>query len=277
MATQLTAPIDVTPIPAAATPTPAVPPADDSLGIDRAFVLSMARVPLIAVAWVAVAALAHLAWATVAPGTTNFGPMLVLAGGMILAAVIDGWAFKVPNWVTLSLVVSGWYIGLMHDCGVQLVPGFTVQVTADSVAQHSGGFGAALLGTALGFALLFPILFIQGMGQGDVKMQMGFGSWCGALFGIGVGTSVLLWAFCVGTLVGGVFGLVMMAVRRQFGKNKENFAAIFGDLQTLVSQGATKAAARANARRPDWVRLPYGVPLCVGFLGYLGYRFLLVA
>ena len=27
--------------------------------------------------------------------------------------------------------------------------------------------------------------------------------------------------------------------------------------------------ARANQRRPRWHRLPYGVPLCIGFLGYL--------
>jgi prepilin peptidase CpaA len=113
------------------------------------------------------------------------------------------------------------------------------------------------------------------MGQGDVKMQMGFGSWCGALFGLWVGMSVVLWAFCVGVIVGGVFAVVMMLLRGQFGKNKQNFQAIFGDLQTLFTKGAKPAADRANARRPEWVRLPYGVPLCVGFLGYLGYRFVL--
>lgn len=258
MATELTAP------PAAvASPT-------DSLGIDRAFVLSMARVPLIAVAWVALAWVAQLIWAAFAPeGSNNFGPLVVLAGGMVLAAVIDGWAFKVPNWVTLSLVVSGWYVGILHDCGVNLVPGFNGEMT--------GGVGGALLGTLLGFALLFPILFIQGMGQGDVKMQMGFGSWCGALFGVWVGASVVFWAFCVGVVVGGVFAVVMMLIRGQFGKNAENFHAIFGDLQTLFTKGAKKAADRANSRRASWVRLPYGVPLCVGFLGYLWFRFILTA
>lgn len=269
MATQLTAP------PTAANAAQAAP--DDSLGLDRAFVLSMARVPLIAVGWVALAVAAHLIWqACSPPGTTNFGPMIVLAGGMVLAAVIDGWAFKVPNWVTLSLVVSGWYIGLTNDFGMQLLPAFEVYHTPNFFTQMpSGGIGAAFLGTVVGFVLLFPILFIQGMGQGDVKMQMGFGSWCGALFGVGVGLSVLIWAFCVGAVVGGVFAVVMMLVRRQFGRNKENFAAILGDIQTLVSQGAGKAVARANARRANWVRLPYGVPLCVGFLGYLWYRFML--
>lgn len=249
---------------------PAPTTADDSLGIDRAFVISMARIPLLAAVWVALAWIAHAIWVQVGPTDYgNLGPMIVLASGMIVAAAIDGYAFKVPNWLTLSLVVSGWYIGILHDLGVNIVPGFSAEI--------SGGFASALLCTALGFVLLFPMLFIQGMGQGDVKMQMGFGAWIGAFFGLGVGASVVIWAFCIGAIVGGVFGIVMMFARRQFGKNAENFRAIMGDLQTLVTDGPSKAAARANTRRPSWVRLPYGVPLCVGFLGYLWYRLILAA
>lgn len=275
MATELAAPptipLEQTPAPIGATvAAPAPVPLADDLGIDRAFVMGLARIPLIAVGWVVLAWLAAMAWdATGIVKYGQLGPVFVLAAGMILAAVIDGWAFKVPNWVTLSLVTSGWYIGLLHEFGINVVPGLSAEI--------SGGLGSALLGTLLGFALLFPILFIQGMGQGDVKMQMGFGSWCGALFGMGVGSTVILVAFAVGTIVGGIFGLVMMLTRKQFGQNKENFKAIFGDLQMLVTQGAKKAADRANTRRPDWVRLPYGVPLCVGFLGYLAYRFVLCA
>src|SRR5437868_2528278 len=260
MANELTA----TPPPA---PGAAAPPADDAT-VDRAFLLSMARVPFIAVAWVVAAAAADRAWAAFGPADLpNFGPLVVLCFGMVLAAWIDGYAFKVPNWLTLSLTVSGWYLGLLHDLGVATDAG-------------QGGIGSALLGTAIGFAALFPALFIGGMGQGDVKMTMGFGSWCGAFFGWGLqlpagdavsGPAVIWWAFALGVIVGGVFGLVMMALRRQFHKNLQNFRAIALDLQTLVTEGPGKAAERANARRKDWVRLPYGVPLCVGFLGYLWY------
>jgi len=235
--------------------------ADDSLGIDRAFVMSMARVPLIAIVWTALAVAAYAAWNALQPAEPtmpNLGSIIVLCCGMVLAAVIDGWAFKVPNWLTLSLVMSGWYLGILHDCGV----------VADG---GGGGLGSALLGTALGFALLFPMLFIQGMGQGDVKMQMGFGSWCGAFFGINAGSTVILWGFLIGAIIGGIFGLVIMGLRRQFYKNGENFRAILVDLQTLVTDGPSTAAARANSRRASWVRLPYGVPLCIGFLGYLWY------
>src|SRR5688572_4338264 len=107
--------------------TPAEPRQDD-LGIDRAFLLSMARIPLIAVlwaaaAWVASAAVAQFGWyltiATADGGAVQFnlGPLAIISAGMLLAAFIDGYAFKVPNWCTLSLVVSGWYIGLAHDLG----------------------------------------------------------------------------------------------------------------------------------------------------------------
>ena len=177
---------------------------------------------------------------------------------MVLAAIIDGWAFKVPNWLTLSLVLSGWIIGGLHSCGV-------------AVDAGAGGIGSALLCTFIGFALLFPLLAIVGMGQGDVKMLMGFGAWIGAFFGGREAISILVWAFCLGALVGGVFGLVMMAVRRKFSKNLSNFKAIFTDLQVMVTAGPTAAAERAALDDRDWDRLPYGIPLCVGFLGYLWY------
>jgi prepilin peptidase CpaA len=246
-----------------ATPAPAAIAANapDDLGLDRAFVMSMARVPLIAVAWTAASVLLWKLLGSSVPAFT--APVVCICVGMVLAAIIDGYAFKVPNWLTLSLVVSGWYLGLLHDFGL----------AGDGV----GGIGAALGGTALGWVLLFPALFIGGMGQGDVKMQMGFGSWIGATYGMtangGEGAMILLCAFALGVIVGGVFGIVMMALRRQFHKNVQNAKEILTDLQVMMTMGPKVAADRANARRKDWVRLPYGVPLCVGFLGYLAYHF----
>ena len=237
---------------------PVLVPADE-IGIDRAFLLQMAQVPFFALAFVFASFLGHIIW-NAAAGTTgpNYGPLVVVCLGMILAAVIDGWAFKVPNWLTLSLVMSGWFLGILHDCNVPVDSG-------------TGGIGAALIGTGLGFILLFPMLAIGGMGQGDVKMQMGFGAWVCAYFGANNGVEIVFWAFCLGAIAGGVFGVIMMALRRQFEKNASNFREIANDLRVLVTLGPGAAAERANKRRASWVRLPYGVPLCVGFLGYLGY------
>lgn len=240
-------------------PNPATGPAPDDLGLDRAFLMQMARIPFIAVGWILASFLAHQLWALLLPGH-NYAPLVVVCVGMVLAAVIDGWAFKVPNWLTLSLVLSGWGLGLLHTLGVGVDAGV-------------GGVGAALLCTAIGFALLFPLLAIVGMGQGDVKMLMGFGAWIGAYFGGQDALEILIWAFCLGAVVGGICGLAMMMVRRKFRKNLSNFREIAVDLKVLATVGPGAAAARSQARRPGWDRLPYGIPLCVGFLGYLAYRF----
>ena len=243
-----------------ATPPATVPvPTDaDDLGIDRAFLIQMAQVPFIALAFVLASFASHQIWAAFAPAGPNYGPLVVVCIGMVVAAVIDGWAFKVPNWLTLSLVVSGWVLGGLHSADV-------------AVDSGVGGFGSSFALTMLGFGLLFPLLAIVGMGQGDVKMLMGFGAWVGAYFGMKEGASILVWAFAWGAVAGGVFGVVIMVCRRKFAKNVSNFGAIFTDLKVMAVQGPTAAAARASSRRPGWDRLPYGIPLCIGFLGYLGY------
>jgi prepilin peptidase CpaA len=99
-----------------ATQTSAAPiVAADDLGLDREFVMSMARVPFIAAGFTVVALLSHR--------INPYAPVALLCLGMIVAAVIDGWKFKVPNWLTLPLVLSGWGIGLLHDFGIACGPG----------------------------------------------------------------------------------------------------------------------------------------------------------
>jgi prepilin peptidase CpaA len=181
-------------------------------------------------------------------------PIVVICVGMLAAAVIDWWKFKVPNKLTFPLIISGWVLGLANDFGLD---------------AGAGGIGSALFGTFLGCALLLPVYAIGGMGAGDVKMTMGFGSWIGAFYGWADGADVLFWAFCTGVIVGGIIGLGMILARGLFRQNAQHLREILGDM--FKSKGIGDIAEKANARRPRWHRLPYGVPLCIGFLGYLMY------
>jgi prepilin peptidase CpaA len=183
-------------------------------------------------------------------------PLLFVSAAMIVAAVIDGWKLKVPNWLTYPLVIGGWIFGLCHNLGWLEGSG-------------EGGIGASLLGTLVGFLLLLPVYAIGGMGAGDVKMQMGFGAWVGAYFGVVTGLSVIWWAFAVAVIIGGVIGLVMIAVRGRYRQNVANTQAILGDLIGAPSVG--DVAGRAAKRKPRMHLLPYGIPLCLGFVGYLIY------
>src|SRR5579871_3150082 len=140
-------------------------------------------------------------------------PVLVICSGMIAAAVIDWWTFKVPNKLTFPLIVSGWLLGLWNN----LDTCFGFGLGAGPGDGALGGIGTSLLGTALAGSLMLPIYAIGGMGAGDVKMTMGFGSWIGAFYGFGMeeagvrvvpnGMDVIWWAFCAGVVAGGIIGL----------------------------------------------------------------------
>jgi prepilin peptidase CpaA len=195
--------------------------------------------------------------------TVGNWPILVVCAGMIAAAVIDWWKFKVPNKLTFPLIISGWLFGLLNNFGLD---------------AGNGGIGASLTGTLLACGLLLPVYAIGGMGAGDVKMTMGFGSWIGAFYGFGDTTTVppvpngmwvIVWAFCAGTIAGGIIAMGMILVRGQYKKNAQHVREIVGDLFT--SSGVADVAEKANRRRSRWHRLPYGVPLCIGFVGYLIY------
>ena len=189
-------------------------------------------------------------------------PLWFVCLDMVVAAVIDGWKLKVPNWLTFPLVLGGWGLGLLHNFGLLESTG-------------TGGLGASLAGTALGFALLFPVYAIGGMGAGDVKMQMGFGAWVGAFYGLEAtparpgALGIFFGAFCLAVLIGGVLALGMIVVRGQYRRNLTNTRDIVSDLFT--SPGVGDVADRAARRKPRMHLLPYGIPLCLGFVSYLIY------
>lgn len=189
----------------------------------------------------------------------QYWPIVFICVAMIASAVIDWWKFKVPNWLTMPVIVSGWLYGLLHNFGVQLGPEI-----------GAGGLGASLAGTAVGSLLLLAYA-IGGMGAGDVKMCMGFGAWMGAFYGFAGNCLVhTAMALALGVLVGGPIALVMILLRGDFRGNLNHTRAILTDL-AVSGLNLSKIAENAHQRRPRWHRLPYGVPLCIGFLIYLIY------
>jgi len=185
-------------------------------------------------------------------------PLLFLSAVMVVAAVIDAWKFKVPNWLTFPLVLTGWGLGLLHDLRL-------------SAGTGTGGIVASLACTGLGFALLLLPYAIGGMGAGDVKMLMGFGSWVGAVFGLDEGLKVVLYGFIPVVIIGGILALIIIVVRAKFQRNLVNVREIVADLLNFQGLGALNEKAAQRKSRMDL--LPYGVPICLGYVGYLFFLF----
>ncbi|PQO42610.1 prepilin peptidase [Blastopirellula marina] len=173
-------------------------------------------------------------------------PVWVVSFTLILAAVIDGFELKVPNWITFPFVASGW---IYSFC-----------------AFGWEGLGWSLVGTVIGLALLLPAYSIGGMGAGDVKLLAGVGAWM-------YGTHTF-YAFCISAIVGAVLAVAMVAIRKGWKKHSNNARIILNEIMTI--RDPNQLSSIAAERKPTMLLLPYGIPIAIGTIGYFFWMGLLV-
>ena len=102
-----------------------------------------------------------------------------------VALVTDMRSRRIPNWLTVSVLLAGLLVNLL--------------------ANGFDGLLSALAGAALGFALLIPFYALRAMGAGDVKLR--------AALGAVLGPQVLLGTAAGAALVGGLMSLIILARR----------------------------------------------------------------
>lgn len=110
---------------------------------------------------------------------------IVALTGVLIATVTDWHRRKVPNWLTVALVVAGLLFSVYNDGVTGLVRSF--------------------LGAALGFALLAYPFQMRWMGGGDVKLLMAVGAL--------LGTPAVVWVALYGALAGGCGALIFIVYR----------------------------------------------------------------
>ena len=157
---------------------------------------------------------------------------------LIWAAWIDGRQLRVPNWMTFPMVFAGLAYNVW-DGGWE-------------------GLGFSTLGIVVGLATLLPLYAVDGMGAGDVKLMAGIGAWLGA--------AITWYAFCVSTVVGAVMAIIMVLWKRSWNKHYMNFLIILNEWMTI--RDPNELSRIAKERKPTMFLLPYGIPICVGSIGY---------
>ncbi len=173
-------------------------------------------------------------------------PIWIVTLILVVAAVIDGWQLKVPNWLTFPMIFSGWaYSGL---------------------AFGWEGLLWSLGGTVVGLLLLLPAYAIGGMGAGDVKLLAGVGAW--------VWAATTFYAFCVSAIIGGVIAVAMVVLRHGWRKHQSQFFSIFHEIVSLHEPN--QLAAIAAERKSRMMLLPYGIPLAIGTILYFAWEGLLL-
>ncbi|NLX56440.1 MAG: prepilin peptidase [Planctomycetaceae bacterium] len=171
---------------------------------------------------------------------------------LILAAVIDGFELKVPNWLTFSMIISGWF--------------YSTCAAAAAGDPWYAGLGWSLVGMAVGLGLLLPLYAIGGMGAGDVKLLAGVGAWMGATH--------TLYAFCVTGIVGAILAVAMVVCRRAWRKHFNQLWMIVGEILTI--RDPNQLSTIAAERKSSMLLLPYGIPIAIGSIAYFAWMGMLV-
>lgn len=183
---------------------------------------------------------------TLLQGITENWIVWFVAVVLIVAAVIDGLILKVPNWLNFPFILTGWLHWTLQD-GVS-------------------GFGWSLLGTVIGMTPLLLLRNVGGMGAGDVKLAAGTGAWLGAI--------VSLKLFVAGAIAGGIIAVGMILWSGNARKHFAMTLQILHEWKTI--RQPEKLAAIARQRKPEMTLLPYGIPMAIGSIVYLGFAGMLL-
>lgn len=164
----------------------------------------------------------------------------ILVPGVLLASWIDYSERRVPNWLNLGLILSGF--------------------AAQAIFQGSAGVAAGFLGLLTGFGLLIVPWLMHGMGAGDVKLMAAIGVWIGPL--------LTLYSFALGAVIGGVAAVIMIVSSGRLRMACDNLGVILAKCSSRRTIFAEVGSTRSFGNTSQL--LPYGVPLSVGTLLVLG-------
>ena len=131
-------------------------------------------------------------------GIVNHWHIWFVSAVLVVAAVIDGWKLKVPNWLTFPMIMSGWVYSF--------------------ASGGWAGLGWSLLATCFGLALLYGIYMVGGMGAGDVKLLAGIGAWVHAEHTWNI--------FATTAIVGGVMAVAMIAYSGRWKKHFQHHMSV---------------------------------------------------
>lgn len=207
--------------------------------------------------------------------------IILLSVAMIVMAIVDFRYLKIHNVLTFPVIFAGWLFAFIHgwmqgaDIEMYLPLNYVGMQKLVMFELH-GGIGGAVQGlwhslglSFLGLGLLVWLYAIGGVGAGDVKMQMGFGAWVAPIYGWDAGFDIVLWGWIFGVIVGGVISAGMIWWNGTFRQNAKNVSNIVSDW--VNAQGIGEIHDKAMARKPTLQLLPYGVPLCIGYLAYVAW------
>jgi prepilin peptidase CpaA len=160
---------------------------------------------------------------------------------LIIAVVWDLRFRRIPNWLTLPVLVFG--------------------VGYHTITAGTTGLVFSLLGVAVGFGFFLLFYLAGGMGAGDVKLMAAIGSL--------LGPKDVLFAGAYTAIAGGVYAVILLIAIKE---NRKAFARYGLMAKALLTTGHFAPIPRDESVKTT--PLCYGVAIAVGTIAVLVQRML---
>jgi prepilin peptidase CpaA len=159
-------------------------------------------------------------------------PLLAL---LVWAAIVDGRTRRIPNWLTFTMILSGFVVNI-------LALGPTTP-------------GQSMLGFVVGFGLPLILFILGAIGGGDVKLLAGIGAW--------MGPEVVLKVFAIAAIAGAVIVITQALMQRRGKVLMRNSALLAVNIAHLGDVGVDHVRKTGQASRSVDRPLPYAVPVLI--------------
>ncbi len=164
-------------------------------------------------------------------------PTWILAAVVAAIAAATDWrSRRIPNWLTVAGAAAG--------------------IAANTICYRWPGLKTALLGLALGLAVLLPFVLIRSLGAGDWKLAGSLGA-C-------LGPRPLLDVLVLAILTAGVMALALVVYTGRLKRTLINMAHLVAALFALRLPGA-----EVSLDNPQSTKIPFGVALAVATVLYV--------
>jgi prepilin peptidase CpaA len=149
---------------------------------------------------------------------------------LVAAFITDIRSMRIPNWITVSGLLSG--------------------LLTQGIMNGWHGLVVSVCGAAVGFTMLLLMHLIGAVGAGDVKLFAGIGAWTGTLFTL----QVVIYS----VLFGAVIGWLMVIKRRETGIRSRKI------LNTLSGFMIFKSPFLLKNRDSELLRFPFMLAVIPG-------------
>lgn len=195
-------------------------------------------------------------------GVSTMQEVLMIEGGLALIAGTYLVPVRLILLGVLLLAAAGFDIASRRIPNVLVFGGIALGLACQAAFPFGVSFAAALMGLGAGFAAMLPLYLLRAMGAGDVKLM--------AMAGVFLGPLDTLGAVLATFVVGGIMGVAVVLVRRDFRRLVQN-------LRLMLFAGHARLVTGELPTFEDLPqsvgRLPYAVAIAVGATAYLLWRY----